>query len=585
MSKEVVRLQEKLQHVYFDLIYSRLAYSDKEKLTIIINQIKFLSRASFVAIYLYDNWRKTYQLTAKSTTESKGLHKQLVPLEPVYGSPGRLMIGVNKEMNRLDDDKLQIFAAETEKVLSIMNQYNNKKDSEKDKNRLFDFSSRLFSVRNKKDVLTEIMNTVQDIYPEFTHYLLLSQDSDDSATLPVKMIEYSDDATKQLSNQAFLSGEVQRETLENESNASLYVPLTGNQAVYGVLQVVTPKVMEFPEWEIEFITQFANIAGKAIENAIFYHYSEHLVSDLKLINEVTHTLNSNLKLSDITKIVRNKIMSICHASQVGFIYYQDKENQTFEILSGSTAYFNTEQGQVLANYLLNKTGTEPLFNGQLTEEEAYSYRSVMAIPMSHSGAVHGMVIIMHEEPYHFTFETFKLMQSLIRHSTLALSNAILKERLEEAVITDYLTKLYSRDYLEEQIRKNMDKGEEGSIVLLDIDDFKYINDTYGHHIGDEVIKQVAGIIMRHVGSEDIPARWGGEELAIYMPRITRDEGFQLAGLIRSQVEMFTDPSVTISCGVSSWNKSIADSAIDLFIRVDKALYEAKNTGKNNVVKI
>ncbi|MEM5591961.1 GGDEF domain-containing protein [Niallia circulans] len=115
---------------------------------------------------------------------------------------------------------------------------------------------------------------------------------------------------------------------------------------------------------------------------------------------------------------------------------------------------------------------------------------------------------MHPSAYHFSFDTFKLLQSLIHHSTLALTNSLLREELEKMVVTDHLTKLYSRNYLDEKIQMSLLEDKEGTFILIDIDDFKLINDTYGHQIGDDIIIQVANIIKDNIRSSDIGSRWG-----------------------------------------------------------------------------
>ena len=127
--------------------------------------------------------------------------------------------------------------------------------------------------------------------------------------------------------------------------------------------------------------------------------------------------------------------------------------------------------------------------------------------------------MLQKEPYYFSFDNFKLLQSLIHHSSLAMANSILREELEKMVITDHLTQLRSRNYLDKQMGESMQEDEEGTFILIDIDNFKKVNDTYGHQIGDDILVQVANLIQSNIRESDIGARWGGEELAIYLPKV------------------------------------------------------------------
>src|SRR5699024_3476043 len=212
------------------------------------------------------------------------------------------------------------------------------------------------------------------------------------------------------------------------------------------------------------------------------------------------------------------------------------------------------------------------------------YSSLMVIPLRASDSIFRMIIALHKMPYYFSFDTYKFIQSFVQHASLAFTNSILKEKLRKTAITDYLTKLYSRNFLDKIITESMIKDGKGAFILFDVDDFKLINDTYGHYIGDKVLVQVANIIQMEIGVKEIAARWGGEEFAIYMPHYNLHQATEKANRIRKKVIHQTDPQVSLSCGVSIWTSSEEDSIEKLFIRTDKALYEAKSSGKNKVVQ-
>src|SRR5699024_11068145 len=165
----------------------------------------------------------------------------------------------------------------------------------------------------------------------------------------------------------------------------------------------------------------------------------------------------------------------------------------------------------------------------------FPFQSVMIIPMKVSDYMYGTTIVMHENGYFFSFEKFKFIESLVQHATLALMNTTLKEELQQSVITDYLTKLYSRNHLDEMVATYMQTDDKGVLILFDVDNFKLINDTYGHSVGDQVLIQVSNILKSKTSENGLAARWGEEEFAIYLPDYTLKDGVRLANEMREKV--------------------------------------------------
>jgi len=143
--------------------------------------------------------------------------------------------------------------------------------------------------------------------------------------------------------------------------------------------------------------------------------------------------------------------------------------------------------------------------------------------------------------------------------------------------------LYVRHYLDEQANLMQKKDFCGSLIVVDIDNFKRVNDTYGHQVGDKILIQVSQIIKSCIRDSDIAARWGGEELAVYLPQVAKDQTLRIAERIRHRVQQETSPQVTVSCGVSDWNWEEDKISVEsLFYRADMALYQAKNNGRNQI---
>ncbi|HVE69955.1 MAG TPA: diguanylate cyclase [Thermoanaerobaculia bacterium] len=166
------------------------------------------------------------------------------------------------------------------------------------------------------------------------------------------------------------------------------------------------------------------------------------------------------------------------------------------------------------------------------------------------------------------------------------------KRLELLSITDGLTKLHNHRYFQDELARAFEESQRYqrplSLAMIDIDFFKKINDTYGHAIGDVVLKCAAKMFRHSVRSTDLVARYGGEEFAVMMPETTLQDGIAFAEKIRAMVEStpFETQSgpvtATVSLGVASVPHSRIHSAKELIVAADKALYRAKRGGRNQV---
>ncbi|MEA3383090.1 MAG: diguanylate cyclase [Campylobacterota bacterium] len=161
--------------------------------------------------------------------------------------------------------------------------------------------------------------------------------------------------------------------------------------------------------------------------------------------------------------------------------------------------------------------------------------------------------------------------------------------LEAKASTDFLTQLHNRrkfdslmEYEIKQVQRNKDRYL--SVILIDIDSFKFINDTYGHDIGDMILGELANILKVSSRTSDIVSRWGGEEFCIGLPNTNIEDAVLVAEKIRITIENYIfakDLKITCSFGVSQLHET--DTYTNLFKRTDEALYKAKHTGKNKVI--
>ncbi|MCP4368814.1 MAG: GGDEF domain-containing protein [Deltaproteobacteria bacterium] len=165
------------------------------------------------------------------------------------------------------------------------------------------------------------------------------------------------------------------------------------------------------------------------------------------------------------------------------------------------------------------------------------------------------------------------------------------EKTVKASRFDSLTGLYNRQSFDETVEREINRGKrhgkELSILFFDLDDFKEINDSFGHQIGDEVLKQVAKIVLHEKRSEDLAARYGGEEIVVILPETGKIDSLVLGERIRKRVEEMRIDSnghsvrLTISGGLASFPENATD-AKSLLKCADNALYRAKGSGKNSI---
>ncbi len=180
---------------------------------------------------------------------------------------------------------------------------------------------------------------------------------------------------------------------------------------------------------------------------------------------------------------------------------------------------------------------------------------------------------------------YDVTESAVNRAKLELA----KDELLRLSRTDRLTALWNRGYWEERLneefRRNQRSGSSVSIVMLDIDHFKKINDGYGHHVGDEAIRAVSKVIVENSRDIDVCGRYGGEEFAVILPETDTDGAIVYCERLREKIESLTVHSsgqsirFTISLGIAQLDERIKYPT-DWIVSADKALYKSKESGRN-----
>lgn len=193
----------------------------------------------------------------------------------------------------------------------------------------------------------------------------------------------------------------------------------------------------------------------------------------------------------------------------------------------------------------------------------------------------------------FTASDLEVFSAAAAQIAIAIESAKVYQRTKELSSQDDLTLLFNRRHLFDQLEKEVQRAKRYdrlfSVIILDIDDFKRYNDTYGHLQGDEVLKEIARLIRANIRRADVAARYGGEEFVVLLPEISKSGAIIVAEKIRTTVEQYPFPGretqpggrLTITLGVASFPKD-AEEGHRLLDLADRALYVGKAQGGNRV---
>ncbi len=230
--------------------------------------------------------------------------------------------------------------------------------------------------------------------------------------------------------------------------------------------------------------------------------------------------------------------------------------------------------------------TDPRFPEQRRLARNGGYCSVLVFPLiGHSGQLLGTMASYYTRPHQSTPEERQIAELFGMQAAIAIENACLREKLHQLSVTDGMTGAFNYRHFRESLEREIARGKRWkrslAIVMIDIDNFKKYNDTFGHQQGDLALRTVTRILQEGARASDIVARYGGEELIVILPETDGQGGLVIAEKLRRGVEEhdFPNARVTVSSGVASYPAD-GQTPDELVAAADAALYAAKRLGKN-----
>ncbi len=330
------------------------------------------------------------------------------------------------------------------------------------------------------------------------------------------------------------------------------------------------------------------------------------IERLSLFHEIGKALASTLDLQKILQTVMEKISDLLQPDTWSLLMLDEATQELhFEIAIGAGADklkdVRLKVGEGIAGWvaqtgepvLVEDVKRDPRFTSRIDEVTQIDTRSVVCVPIKGKEKVLGVIELVNclgRES--FRAEDIPILKSLADYAAIALENARYIQRIHELTITDDCTALYNARHLnfvlDAEIYRSTRYGYEFSVIFLDLDHFKQVNDTHGHLVGSKLLWMIGDLIKGHLRLIDYAFRYGGDEFVVLLPQTPKQNSVtvvrRLKDLLNSRV-FFSDEglniTVTASFGVASFPAD-GRTRRELLRMADEAMYLVKNTTRNNI---
>lgn len=390
--------------------------------------------------------------------------------------------------------------------------------------------------------------------------------------------------------------EIQRLGLESTRNAGSFcgVPLILYDRAIGAMAIHSQREGAFDEGHVELMRVLASQAGIALENARLFAEEQKKSRHLTLLNKISEHAIATLDPEQILAKVAEEIEQALPYDHIGIgeLDYATKEvvvkveagkrqeavGRRIPIGEGLIGHVARTANVAIVRQV-NSTSLRPVLPGSA---------SGIALPVKCAEDLLGVLYLESSEPSEFTDEEIQLLRTLADLFAGALHNARNFQKAQEQAITDGLTGVKTHRFLMEALSSEWKRSTRSSrpfsLVLMDLDRFKFVNDFYGHLEGDVVLQRVGLILEQNCRRSDIVARYGGDEFVILMPETNVEQARQIAGKLRSWVAadpLLRDKNITASFGIACF--PIHGSTPQELLQVaDASMYLSKHQGGNAV---
>jgi diguanylate cyclase (GGDEF)-like protein len=329
------------------------------------------------------------------------------------------------------------------------------------------------------------------------------------------------------------------------------------------------------------------------------------MQELGIFHDVAKALTSTLNLDSVLQTIMDKMAEYFRPDTWSLLMVDEaKDELYFAIAVGDAAdtlkTLRLKMGEGIAGWvakhgeslIVPDVYTDPRFAKRVDDMTKWKTRSIICIPLRAKHRVLGVIQLINCVIESFSDNDMLLLQALCDYAAIAVDNARAVEKIQELTITDDVTGLYNARHLyktlEAEVYRSARFGYEFSVVFIDLDHFKHVNDTYGHLVGSKLLAEIGYMIKTHLRLIDYAFRYGGDEFVILLPQTPKDSaqvvGKRLRDVFRTAKFLRDDAlniNVRASMGIASYPED-AKSAHEIIRQADEMMYTVKNTTRDNI---
>ncbi|MDQ6779623.1 MAG: diguanylate cyclase [Candidatus Eremiobacteraeota bacterium] len=390
-----------------------------------------------------------------------------------------------------------------------------------------------------------------------------------------------------------------------EPASALIIPMKLGERVLGVLSVQSPRAESYSDSDCDLLTAISEQAAVAVENLKNLKASTQRAADLNLLVEVASAVSSELDLHLVFGKIHGQVKRVIDAP-LFFVALRSGESDaiTLEYLVEGEHIFppaehhmeGTIVGRVMTSgkaVLVGNMRERDLLTTKRIGEGPTTVQSIVAVPMTVRGRTIGAISAQSYEPAAYDERHLKLLSAIAEQSAVAVQNAQLYEQARQLADNDALTGLAHQRSVQERLSYELKRARRAgaplALLMMDIDKFKQFNDTYGHQVGDRVLREVADILRRVARATDVIGRYGGDEFCAILPDTDRQAAYIFKERLEQEIGRkpfaIDDQQVIpirLSIGVAVYPEE-CEEGHELLGVADAALYAAKRGESRHAV--